>query len=210
LRYFESTKDVIIYQNSASADPEMVKKQDREFLRNLRLYHKHLERIADRLGPGAHKFFRWGFAETGLHDGFLLSLNMGDAVSRAEGDYSRLDFDNSRSIVQLRALSYEKDLLHTFTFKGLRKVMVDIPSGKPLWFTPGKTLGQIYSYEATAVSSKYLRCEWLLDSGGTIAVEFQKVMYRCEKAIKIKERARGHKGATNHKRGPSRSENPSL
>ncbi len=93
-------------------------------------------------------------------------------------------------IVELRALSYEKELLHTFTFKGLRKVMVDIPSGKPLWFSPAKTLGQIYSYEVSAASSKYLRCEWLLDSGGTITVEFQKLMYRCEKASKMKGRTR--------------------
>jgi len=191
MRYFESTKDAIIYEHSANADPEVIKKQDREFLRKLRLYYKHLDKIADRLGPGAYKFFRWGFAETGLHDGYLLSLSMGDAVHQAEDDYHRLSFDNSKSIVQLRALSYEKDLLHTFTFKGLRKVVVDIPSGKPLWFTPGKTLGQIYLYEVSAASSKYLRCEWLLDSGGTIAVEFQKLIYRCGKVSKMKERARG-------------------
>lgn len=190
MRYFETTKDAIIYEHSANADPEVVKKHDREFLRKLRLYYQHLDKIADRLGPGAYKFFRWGWAETCLHDGFLLSFSMGDAVAQAENDYNRLRFDNSKSIVQLRALSYEKELLHTFTFKGLRKVMVDIPSGKPLWFSPAKTLGQIYSYEVSAASSKYLRCEWLLDSGGTITVEFQKLMYRCEKASKMKGRTR--------------------
>ena len=191
MRYFKSTKDAILYQNSSKVDPKVVKKQDREFLRELRLYLKHLHKIADRLGAGPYKFFRWGFAETGLHDGYLLSLSMGDAVSQAEVDYHRLEFSNSKSIVELRALSYAKELLHTFTFKGLRKVEVDIPSGKPLWFTPGKTVGQIYSYEVSAASPKYLRCEWLLDSGGTITVEFQKLTYRCEKASKIKERAKG-------------------
>jgi hypothetical protein len=194
MRYFESTKDAIIYENSANADPEVAKKQDREFLRKVRLYYKHLDKIADRLGPGAYKFFRWGWGETCLHDGFLLCLSMGDAVAQAEDDYHRLRFGrpgNSKSVVRLRALSYEKELLHTFTFKGLRKVVVDIPSAKPLWFTAGKTLGQIYSYEVSAASSKYLRCEWLLDSGGTITVEFQKLMYRCEKVSIIKKRAGG-------------------
>ncbi len=186
MRYFESTKDEIIYEHSANADPELVKKQDREYLRKLRLYYKHLDKIAERLGPSAYKFFRWGWAETCLHDGFLLSLSMGDAVSEAEDDFQRLRFGrpgNGNSIVQLRALSYEKELLHTFTFEGIRKVIVDIPSGKPLWFTPGKTLGQIYTYEVSAAASKYLRCEWLLDSGGTIAVEFQKLNYRCKKTV---------------------------
>jgi hypothetical protein len=191
LRYFESIKDALIYVNSANVDPEVVKKQDREFLRKLRLYHKHLEKIAHRLGPGPYMFFRWGFAETGLHDGYLLSFSIGDAVTQAEDDYHRLRFGNRKSVVRLRALSYAKDLLHTFTFKGLRTVVVDIPSGKPLWFTPGKTLGQIHSYEVSAMPSKYLRCEWLLDSGGTIAVEFEKLIYRCQKVTKMKQRARG-------------------
>jgi hypothetical protein len=69
-------------------------------------------------------------------------------------------------------------LIVSFEFRTLRKVIVDIPSKEPLWFEAGQTLGHIYSCEIVAVSPKYLRIEWLLDSGGTIVIEFEKLLYR--------------------------------
>jgi hypothetical protein len=78
-------------------------------------------------------------------------------------------------------LNYEKTRLYCFTFKGPRKVVVDIPSADPLYFEEGKTLGQIYQYEICSVDPRYLSAEWLLDSGGTILIEFEKLTYNSKR-----------------------------
>jgi hypothetical protein len=178
VRYFSFMKAAVKNDNSANFDEEFDRKYNATFTRGLRAYRKHLDKIASRLGPGAYEFFRFGFAETGLHDGFVLSLSMGDAVGFSEEQYKRLRFGKGKSIVELRILSYAKDFLHTFVYHRLRKVVVDIPSADPLFFEAGRTLGQVYSYEMLAVSEKYLKNEWLLDSGGTITIEFEKLIYK--------------------------------
>jgi hypothetical protein len=185
LRYFPFIKSAIKNDNAANFDVKSDKKYTAAFNRGLRAYNTHLDKIAERLGPRAYRFFRYGFAETGLHDGFLVGFTFGDGIGLREEQLERLRFGRGPSIGQLQILSYAHDALHTFVFKKPRTVTVDIPSADPLFFGEGTTLGQIYSYEVVAVSPRYLRNEWLLDSGGTITVEFEKLYYRRQK-LKIK------------------------
>ncbi len=77
-------------------------------------------------------------------------------------------------------LTYDKNRLHRFEFKGVRKVVVDIPSETTMDYNEG-CLGQIYSYEVVAASPRYLRCEWLLDSGGMIIIESEKIDHFCKR-----------------------------
>jgi hypothetical protein len=185
LRYF-NTKEVVKLDIAEVQDLVANKKWHAASSRALRHYYKHLDKIVGRLQPAAYDFFKFGFGETGLHDGFLLSLNMGDGIGLSEQQISRLRFGQGKSVVEMRILNYEHTLLHVFTFKGLRKVIVDIPSSDPLYYRKGQTsLGQIYSYELVAASPKYLRIEWLLDSGGTIVIEFEKLVYQCKKVKRI-------------------------
>ncbi|MGE0405175.1 MAG: hypothetical protein AB7O65_02670 [Candidatus Korobacteraceae bacterium] len=186
MKYFPFAKNAMKQDSVPVFDRAAQKKFDTAFKRQLVAYLKHLDKIADRLGAPAYKFFRFGFAEASLHDGFLLSFNMGDRVVAGEKIVRKLRFGREESTVRMLILNYAQDMLHVFEFRRLRKVVVDIPTSDPIWFKPGKTLGQIYSYEVVAISPKYLRVEWLLDSGGEIIVEFEKLIYRGTKVAPSK------------------------
>jgi hypothetical protein len=181
LRYLPFTKAAIKNDNAQVFDAEADRKFNASFTKGLRAYHKHLDKIAVRLGPTAHKFFRFGFAETGLHDGLLLSFSLGDRLASKEHP-SKLRFGKGKSVVRIEVLNHEQNAVHVFECKRLHKVIVDIPSVDPLWFTPGGTVGQIYSYEIVALSAELLQLEWLLDSGGTITIDFEKLIYRRKNA----------------------------
>src|SRR5262245_60959218 len=120
MRYFRYTKAAIRNDHARVFDAKADRAYTAAFLRGLRAYQKHLARSADRLEPAAYNFFRFGFAETGLHDGFILSLSMGDAVKATEGRFPPLRFGQSRSVVRMHVLSYAKNMLHSFEFKKLR------------------------------------------------------------------------------------------
>ena len=150
MRFFKEIKASIKADNSSDPDVALIKKFDRASLREWKRYYGYLDKIAERLGPKAYKFFRFGFAETGLHDAFLLNCCFGDAIDGSNPNFTRLRFGRVRSVFEMKMLTYSKERLHRFTFKGLRKVIVDIPSEEPIWFEKGK-IGQIYSYEVVAV-----------------------------------------------------------
>lgn len=187
MRYFPDIKDGIKLDNSSTATTALVRANDAKYLRNLRAYYKHLDKISGRLEKNVYQFFRFGFAEKSLHDGLLVSLSIGDAIGYDDSrivlsPFSR--FGHGRGAVEIRIANYERDSLHTFNFSGIKSLSVDIPTADPLWFTPGRSLGTIYTYEIFAASSRYLRCEWLLDSGGTIVVLFERLKYKRRRLAK--------------------------
>jgi hypothetical protein len=176
----KNTKVSFLADNTEDAPRAVIKKYDRELLRASERYHKHLETIADRLGPKAYNFFQFGFADTGLHDAYLLSCSFGDAIGKPLEEAQRLKFGRSKSQVEMRMLTYGRDRLHRFVFKGIRRLVVDIPSETTMDYNED-CLGQVYTYEVVAASEKYLRCEWLLDSGGTIVIESRKIEHFCKR-----------------------------
>ena len=157
-------------------------REEQDWQRKWKSYWRHLDEIADRLGAKAYEFFRFGNNEKSLRAGFILSLNIGDSIGLDEKSYQRPKFWRGPSTVALTILNYEKTKLHSFVFKRPRKVLVDTPSDDPLCFEEGKTLGRIYLYEICSITPKYLSVEWLLDSGGTILIEFEKLTYNCKRA----------------------------
>jgi hypothetical protein len=180
MKYFKNIKAHIKADNAQEPDVPLIQKFDKALVRNIRNYYRHLEKIADRIGPELYRLLRYSENEE-LHDGFLLSFSFGDAVGRAPLNFSRFKFGGGKSNATMQILNYSKNALHLFTFKYPRKVIVDIPSSEPIWFRQGATLGQIYACELLATSPKYLSMEWLLDSGGVIAIEFEKLAYRRKK-----------------------------
>jgi len=180
LIFFKDAKNYIRGGNADVTDVTAELQRERAWQRCWRRYTNQLDKIADRLGPKAYNFFRFGANETGLHDGYLLSLNLGDSINLSEESFSKLRFGRGPGAVAMTVLNFEKTRRHSFVFKGARKVVVDIPSVDPLYFHVGKTLGQIYLYEIGSATSKYLSTEWLLDSGGTILIEFEKLLYSCK------------------------------
>jgi hypothetical protein len=187
LIFFKNAKDYLRAGNDDPAVPAWDLEMEEAWQRSWRSYWSHLDEIADRLGAKAHEFFRFATNEKSLRAGFVLSLNIGDSIGLDEASYSKRRFGEGPSTVALTILNYEKTRLHSFVFKGPRRVLVDTPSGDPLYFNDGKALGQIYLYEICSITPKYLSVEWLLDSGGTILIEFEKLIYHC-KSIKIPQR----------------------
>lgn len=185
--FFKNAKEYIRGGNDDDSAAAWNLEMEEGWQRSWRSYWNHLDEIADRLGPNAYKFFRFGANETGLHDGFVLSLNIGDSIGLDDARYPRLRFGRGPSTVALTILNFEKTLLYNFVFKGPRRVLVDTPSADPLYFKEGRSLGQIYHYEICSITPKYLSVEWLLDSGGTILVEFERLIYRC-KRLKVPQR----------------------
>lgn len=188
--FFKDAKEYIRGGNADTEDIASDLKREEAWQGCWRRYTSHLDEIAGRVGTKAYEFFRFGANETGLHDGFLLSLNLGDSIALSATSYPRLQFGRGPTTVAMTILNYEKTRLHRFTFKGSRKVVVDIPSSEPLFFEEGKTLGQIYHYEICSAGPRYLSVEWLLDSGGTILIEFEKLIYNCKRAKVSQDRSR--------------------
>jgi hypothetical protein len=58
---------------------------------------------------------------------------------------------------------------------------VDTPGDDPGYFEEGKSLGQISLYEIRSITPKYLSVEWLLDSEGTILIEFEKLIFKTKR-----------------------------
>lgn len=110
MRYFPFTKASHRNDNARKYDAEADKKYEAAFRRGIRAYHKHLDKIAERLGRGAYHFFRFGFAETGLHDGFMLCFSMGDAIDSTTKALPKMRFGSGKSILRMRVLSYRQDI----------------------------------------------------------------------------------------------------
>jgi hypothetical protein len=188
LIFFKDAKNYLRWGNSADvAEVAEINRRERAWQLSWRRYWEHLDKIADRLGPKAYNFFRFCHNDASLHDGYLLSFNLGDSIGLSEASYSRLRFGEGPSTIAMAILNHEKTRLHQFVFKGPRKIVVDIPSDDPMFFARDKSLVQINLYEIRSATPKYLSVEWLLDSGGTLLIEFEKLGYGC-KRIKVPEK----------------------
>jgi hypothetical protein len=106
-----------------------------------------------------------------------------------EASYSNRRFGEGPATVAMTILNWEKTKLYSFVFKRPRRVAIEIPSDDPLYFEEGKTLGQVHLYEVRSVTPEYLAAEWLLDTGGTILIEFEKLGYR-SKRLRSSQRKR--------------------
>ncbi|HEX8735824.1 MAG TPA: hypothetical protein VF721_10900, partial [Pyrinomonadaceae bacterium] len=77
MRYF--TYETIAAANDWIEQTESEsKKAEEHFWKLVSQYEQELETIKHRISKPAWNFFRYGFAETGLHDGRLLSFEIGD------------------------------------------------------------------------------------------------------------------------------------
>ena len=176
MRYFPEVTPQIALDHAQAADQEASLDSKKASDQSSALYHQHLDTIAGRLGLKAYAFFRHADGDTDLHDGMLASLNIGDAVNGSSAQLARLGFGRGHSVVEMKIANRKRDKMHTFKFRGLQSVVVNIPSSKPRHFETGQ-LGHISRYEVVSLDEKYFRMEWLLDGGGTIVIEFERVAY---------------------------------
>lgn len=173
MKYFP--KEFLKADNNSSLSKRKRRELDRKFKLNSAAYKRQLEKLQPRLSKQAWDFFWYGFGETGLHDGGLLSLETGDGLDYVANGKKpfRCNYQNAR--VRMQFLNFEQVLLYTFDFRQIRKLIVEFPSDDPLW-NLGK-FDNIYTYELTAAGKRCLRFEVFFTSGAIILVEFDKLVF---------------------------------
>lgn len=140
-----------------------------EFERAVDAYRRELDSIKSRISTPAFKFFRYGRGETGIHDGRLISMSIGDGVTKRDSRFSGVR--NSTEAI-ITVINFEEDREHVFRLKGV--------SGANLALV-GSQFGDIYLCELTAVDDDKLKLSFLFADGHEIGVEFRKLIYRLKK-----------------------------
>lgn len=146
----------------------------RRYTRAVERYFRELEEVKPRLSQSAWTFFRDGFAETGLHDGTLLSLIVGDGLNYVPDGTSAFRRNHQRTSARVEFLNHEKKVRYTFGLSGLERAGTNLyPEG------PGQSsLGDIFTYELTRGKGEALRMGFLFASGADIDFEFRRLVFK--------------------------------
>jgi hypothetical protein len=138
-------------------------------------YGLQLDLLEGRLSRSAFQFFRYGFGSKGLHDGRLLSLNIGDGLSYTPNGNSPFLINRQRAAVTIEFLNYEQDLNYVFDLRGISRLSCDLFVGAESY---AKSIGDLYTCELTAAGNDKLRLGFLFASGASMVVEFRKMVFR--------------------------------
>jgi hypothetical protein len=149
---------------------------DRQFSRNLKAYHKQLDKLKGRISRQAWRFFALGFGDLGLHDARLLTLSVGDnlnfAVDRNQGSKAR----KQKTEVRILILNRKQTHLYSFVCTEIRKFLFNYPAQDPRWNSDQIEL--LETYELTSVNKRYLSLELLFSSNATLLVEFGQLKFK--------------------------------
>ena len=182
------------YELIASANgwgDETVKQQaaTHRFERAVTAYHRHLDTTRPKVPAAAWRLFRHGNPGNTLHDSRLVCLNVGDIRARALGWPTRGRGGFAAS-ARLEFLTYAEDRLYVFDCRQVHKIESNlfIPQG-------GKEIGDLYTYELRTASSRRLAIGFLFASGATIELEFERLMFRVQRARAAQQGAAGRRAA---------------
>jgi hypothetical protein len=137
-------------------------------------YLVELDQLKSRIGLRGWQFFRHGYGPTGLHDGRLLSMTVGDGLNyTAEG---KEPFRRNRQalIARLEFLNYEEEFYYVFELRGVTQVCSNIfPDDGS-----SKGIDDLYTYELVGIDDHDLQLGFLFASGATIIVQFHELRFR--------------------------------
>ena len=138
-------------------------------------YHRHLEGLKSRVSRPAWDFFRHGFGRYGLHDARLLSLCVGDGLDYTPDGSSPFLLNRQRTSARIEFLNYEQDLHYLFDLRGVSRLQNDL-------FIEGdfyaKSIGDLFTYELTAVDEVSLQLGFLFASGASVITQFRRLVFR--------------------------------
>ena len=149
------------------------RKARNKFSRVVLQYRAELETLKPRISQAAWKFFRLGFGETGLHDGRLLSMTVGDGLGHIADGKRPFSRNAGRTSAALHFLNYEQNFHYSFDLRGVSEVRCDL-FAYPLT----DRLGDLYTYELTGVDERHLQLGFLFASDASIVVRFQRLVFR--------------------------------
>jgi hypothetical protein len=152
------------------------KKAEHLFWRLVENYHLELEKLKPMLSKPAWNFFRHGFAETGLHDGHLLSFLIGDGLDFTPDGLTPFGINRQKAIARVEFLNHSQVFHHVFELRELKRATMNLYRDEDIG--SGKGIGDLYTYELTAADEEYLRLGFLFATGAEIEIEFRRLVYR--------------------------------
>jgi len=174
MRYF--TYELIAAANEWITQTETAHRTaEKRFEAVCKSYQRQLGALEPRLSRSAWQFFRYGFGSTGLHDGRLLSLRIGDGLAYTPDGSTPFFLNRQKASAVIEFLNYEQDLHYVFDLRGVNTFSGSL-------FVEGdryaKSFGDLYTHELTAAEDDRLRLGFLFASGGSIVVEFKRLVFR--------------------------------
>lgn len=168
MQYFK--RELWLNVNIQARTQEHISFDNDEWMTNLHAYQEQLTILKPRLGARIYQFF----AKTGLHDGTLLKLCTGDKFLDYPGNVRRTE-----PYVTLEVLDTYQNNQYTLMYEGIRRLVFDYPSEKPLFhYHDCGPIGDWGYDELTAVDKTYLRHEVLFSSGTILLIEFMRFKYK--------------------------------
>lgn len=152
----------------------------------LRAYREQLEALRGRLPDHVFAFFD----HADIHDGELLHLDIRDGSRPAPLDQLPRPWivpGDHPVRVDLAILDTYDRRVWGLRYSAIRRILVDFPSNKPLYYQDGDGFGDVACHELSACGDGFLRHEILFATGATLLVEF--------KEVEVHSRERPHGGA---------------
>jgi hypothetical protein len=140
----------------------------------IKAYRAQLDALRSRLSHEAFQFFR----DADVHDGELLELVITDGSRPAPLSEPVRPWTTPRNHpvkVKLSVLDALDKLVWHISYKTVRRVEVDYPSEKPLFYQEGNGFGDWGQHELTDAGSGFLRHEILFATGAVLLFEFAEV-----------------------------------
>ncbi len=140
-------------------------------------YWRHVDEIKPRLPKLAYQLFRYGFAETGLHDAKLLSFTIGDGLDFVPDGTVRFTRKCADLVARLRLLGQSGEYHHLFEMRGEIATSMDL-TGDNWDGQPGDELADLNYYEIVALDDRYLQLGLWFSNDSTLIIRFRKLRYR--------------------------------
>jgi hypothetical protein len=146
----------------------------RQFEKACIQYHRALEKLRPRISKPAWNFFEFGYGQTGLHDGRLVSLSVGDGLDYRANGTVPFRLNRQTTAARIVFLNHEQDLIYTFDLRGINSMRTELMRSE----APNWCLGDLFTYEIIALDKDLLQLGFLFASGASIITHFRKLIFR--------------------------------
>jgi hypothetical protein len=149
-------------------------KAEKQLWKAAQKYHRELDRLKPRIGRRAWEFFRHGFGPTGLHDGRLLSMRIGDGLDYLADGTRPFRLNHQKLAARVEFLNSEHVFHYVFDLRGVGCIHSDLF----LDACVGRGAGDLYTYEILAIDDDNLQLAFLFASGAAVIVRFRKLVFK--------------------------------
>lgn len=137
-------------------------------------YRRELEGLKSRVSQAAWNFFWHGFGQYGLHDARLLFLRVGDGLDYVPNGSLPFMLNRQRTSARVEFLNYEQNFHYSFDLRSVSRVQSDLFVEEESY---AKSIGDLFTYELTAMNEDNLQLGFLFASGASIIIQFRKLVF---------------------------------